>query len=262
MAGDSAREAARRMRAKADRLAMAADLYERGAEGERATADALAALPSEQWTVFHDLRWPVRRYANVDHVVVGSPGVFVIDSKNWVGAVSVRDGVLRQDGRARAKAVAGAREAARAVARLTRAIEPRQVHPVLCLVQQESVTGWAGEVMVCSTDKVTTMLQTRQPVLSYEQRRRVCAGLVASTRPQPVGARRVRAATPAGAGRVASLAAKLVPVGLVLTGFLVLTTTDAAQRFGEAFVSIFEADVDAPADETKRKQKDQDRQER
>lgn len=69
----------------------AAELYERGADGEAATAQALDALPKDQWTVFHDVRWPGRKLANVDHVVVGPGGVFVIDSKNWSGRVEVRD---------------------------------------------------------------------------------------------------------------------------------------------------------------------------
>lgn len=61
----------------------------RGADGEEGTAARLAALPNDQFTVFHDVRWPRRRYANFDHVVVGPDGVFVIDSKNWSGRIKV-----------------------------------------------------------------------------------------------------------------------------------------------------------------------------
>jgi hypothetical protein len=35
---------------------------------EQATADALTALPAERWTVMHDVRWPGRSVANIDHV--------------------------------------------------------------------------------------------------------------------------------------------------------------------------------------------------
>jgi hypothetical protein len=118
MAGESARAVAKRQREKAERLSRSAELYERGAEGEQATADALKLLPRDAWTVFHDVRWPGRRYANVDHVVVGPPGVFVIDSKNWSGSVTVRDDVLRQDGRSRERYVAAAADSALAVAEL------------------------------------------------------------------------------------------------------------------------------------------------
>ena len=64
--------------------------------------------------MFHDVRWPGRRRANLDHVVVGPSGVFVVDTKNWSGRIEVRVGVLRQDGRSREKAVTGVADAARA----------------------------------------------------------------------------------------------------------------------------------------------------
>ena len=62
--------------------------------------------------------WPGRRFANIDHVVVGPGGVFVIDSKNWSGDVRVVEGTLRQNGRSREKAVASAADASLAVAEL------------------------------------------------------------------------------------------------------------------------------------------------
>lgn len=169
MAGESARELARRQREKAERLARSAELYERGAEGEQRTAAVLAQLPEGSWTVFHDLRWPGRRYANVDHVVVGPPGVFVIDSKNWSGTISVRDNVLRQNGRARETAVSGAAEAAIAVGQLCRSVSINQVVPVLCFVRDEQVTGWSRDVVVCSTANLTTYLLSRPEVLTPAQ---------------------------------------------------------------------------------------------
>ena len=122
MAGESARESARRQREKAARLQRSAELWERGADGEQATAAALDALPKDTWTVFHDVHWPGRKYANVDHVAVGPSGIFVIDSKNWSGMITIRDNVLRQSGRAREDAVVGAAEAALAVARVAPSI--------------------------------------------------------------------------------------------------------------------------------------------
>jgi hypothetical protein len=169
MAGESARESARRQREKAERLQRSAELYARGAEGEEATAVELAALPAESWTVFHDLRWPGRRFANVDHMVVGPPGVFVIDSKNWSGTISVRGNVLRQNGRSREKDVVGAAESALAVGQLAPLLRPDLVHPVLCFVRDEQLTGWARDVMVCSTANLVTMLLSRPGVLTPEQ---------------------------------------------------------------------------------------------
>ena len=51
-----------------------------GAEGERWTAKELAKL--DGWTARHDLK---AKYGNVDHLVWGPGGVYVIDSKNWTG---------------------------------------------------------------------------------------------------------------------------------------------------------------------------------
>ena len=177
MAGESARESAVRQRAKGERLLRSAELWERGAEGEEATAAVLAQLPAATWTVFHDVRWPGRRYANVDHIVVGPPGVFVIDSKNWSGRITVEADVLRQNGRQRETTVAGAAEAGLAVGALVPSLSPRMVHPVLCFVREDALSGWARDVMVCSTGNLVSMLTTRPAVLDDVQRTQLCLDL-------------------------------------------------------------------------------------
>lgn len=160
-AGESAREVARQRREKAERLTRVADAWERGAAGEEATARALALLPPE-WTVLHDVRWPGRRKANIDHVVIGPGGVFVIDSKHWSGTVSVTGDVLRQNGRSRERVVAAAADAALAV---TGVIGQVPAVPVICFARDEPIAGWARDVMVCSTANVNEMLTSRPPVL-------------------------------------------------------------------------------------------------
>ena len=60
--------------------------WQRGAHGERRTAHLLDRLTREGFVVFHDLAVPGSP-ANVDHLVIGSTGVFVIDSKQWTGSV-------------------------------------------------------------------------------------------------------------------------------------------------------------------------------
>ena len=149
-------------------------------------------LPREEWTVFHDLRWPGRRFANVDHVVVGPPGVFVIDTKNWSGSITVRENVLMQNGRRREKAVVGAADAALAVAQLSSVVSPQHVFPVLCFVTPQPLTGHAREVMVCSTANVLTMLNTRPRALSEDTRRRLCVDLEPSFCPATEQAHRAR----------------------------------------------------------------------
>jgi hypothetical protein len=60
--------------------------WQRGAAGERHTARLLSRLARDSYVVFHDLAVPGSP-ANVDHLVIGSSGVFVIDSKQWTGSV-------------------------------------------------------------------------------------------------------------------------------------------------------------------------------
>jgi hypothetical protein len=63
--------------------------WERGAAGERRTALVLESLPGRRWSVWHDLAIPGSR-ANIDHVVVGRTGVWVVDTKTTRAAVSRR----------------------------------------------------------------------------------------------------------------------------------------------------------------------------
>jgi hypothetical protein len=60
--------------------------WQRGATGERRTARLLDRLTRDGFVVFHDLAMPGSP-ANVDHLVIGPSGVFVIDSKQWTGSV-------------------------------------------------------------------------------------------------------------------------------------------------------------------------------
>jgi hypothetical protein len=68
--------------------------WRRGAQGERRTAKRLRPLTQRGWVVLHDRAIPGFP-GNVDHLVIGPTGVFVVDSKLWSGrAVTVADGVL------------------------------------------------------------------------------------------------------------------------------------------------------------------------
>jgi hypothetical protein len=73
--------------------------WRRGAEGEKRTASALAALRHEGYVLLHDL--PDRRLSdrdlkgNIDHVVVSTAGVFLLDSKWLAGEASIEMDVVR-----------------------------------------------------------------------------------------------------------------------------------------------------------------------
>lgn len=167
MAGESARDRAERARAKAERLARYAEHWEKGADGESQTAAQLGRLGPD-WICSHDLRWPGRRLANIDHIAIGPGGIFVIDSKNWSGTLTVRDGVLRQNGYGREPAVAGCADSAIAVGELLPEYL-NAVKPVLCFVRDEPVEGWARDVMLCSTANLMEMLRIRPRLLSEAQ---------------------------------------------------------------------------------------------
>lgn len=65
--------------------------YQLGAWGESRTARTLMPLLEDGWFVVHDIsRW----ISNLDHVLVGPGGIFVLDTKNYQGTVTVERGQL------------------------------------------------------------------------------------------------------------------------------------------------------------------------
>jgi hypothetical protein len=66
------------------RPSLEAVVWRRGAVGERRTARLLGPLERQGWVVLHDLAVPGSR-ANIDHLVIGPGGIFVIDSKQYRG---------------------------------------------------------------------------------------------------------------------------------------------------------------------------------
>jgi hypothetical protein len=63
----------------------------RGAVGEQQTEEALLELP-EEWRTFHDVR---DGRGNWDHIAIGPPGVFAIDTKSYSSPASVESDTLR-----------------------------------------------------------------------------------------------------------------------------------------------------------------------
>jgi hypothetical protein len=92
-AGGSAWAKAEQLRERAARAQQAAERWERGATGEQRTAALLEPLEAAGFVVFHDLSLPGSR-ANLDHVVVGPTGVWLIDSKAYRGTLWISGDVL------------------------------------------------------------------------------------------------------------------------------------------------------------------------
>jgi Nuclease-related domain len=68
------------------RASTEASAWRTGARGERRTARRLRRLVRRGYVAFHDLAMPGSR-GNIDHLLIGPCGVFVIDSKQYTGRV-------------------------------------------------------------------------------------------------------------------------------------------------------------------------------
>jgi hypothetical protein len=87
-----------------------------GAEGEKATARMLRPLLDRGWTLFNDID---TEHGNIDHVLIGPAGIFMLESKRLAGRVRVEAGKLvvrwhedPEDGYENASIVSRARGAA------------------------------------------------------------------------------------------------------------------------------------------------------
>src|SRR4029079_12261113 len=69
-----------------------------GAAGELQTARILDPIAGLGYVVMHDLRISMSR-ANIDHLVIGPTGVFVVETKNVKGKVHLGGGGVRMGGR-------------------------------------------------------------------------------------------------------------------------------------------------------------------
>ncbi|MFI0480876.1 UvrD-helicase domain-containing protein [Actinomadura sp. 9N215] len=77
--------------------------WEAAGEAERQVAATLMALTATGWQLLVDRRWPGTPAANVDMILIGPPGVFVIDVKRWrdppgVGGGRLLSGAEPRDG--------------------------------------------------------------------------------------------------------------------------------------------------------------------
>ncbi len=140
--------------------------WRRGATGERVTAWWLGRLP-DGWHLFNDI--PVgERGANIDHVIVGPPGVFTVNAKNltgkiWVGARSIRHNGHKTD--YLPKSVAEAKRASRLLSSVLG--RPVEVRPILAILAD----GWTvkeepTDVLVAAPRGVKDWLKRQPATLS------------------------------------------------------------------------------------------------
>ena len=175
-AGDGAAEQSRlaaervaRLKRQLDRAERATKAWDAGAVGERVVADKLSELVPHGWYVLHDVHWPGRPKANLDHVLVGPGGVVVVDSKNWTGEVRVASGVLWQGRYARTQAVEGALAQCAAVASVLAPPHRRLVRPLICMAAQPDLFGVTNsDVAVAGSQRVVGTIEALPPVLDHQ----------------------------------------------------------------------------------------------
>ena len=92
MAAESGEKRATRFReleahhaAKAENYRKMAERIEKGNAGENQVAGLLDVLDGAGWHVLNDRYQSAQSRVNIDHILIGPPGVCVIDSKNWSG---------------------------------------------------------------------------------------------------------------------------------------------------------------------------------
>ncbi|MEW9871537.1 nuclease-related domain-containing protein [Arthrobacter sp. HS15c] len=175
-AGDSAAEQSRLAAERVARLKRQLDLAERatkswdtGAVGERVVADRLSQLIPHGWYVLHDVHWPGRPKAILDHVLVGPGGIVVVDAKNWTGEVRVSSGVLWQGRYSRTQSVEGALAQCAAVASVLSPPHRRLVRPLICMAAQPDLFGiTSSDVAVAGVERVVSAVTALPAVLDQQ----------------------------------------------------------------------------------------------
>ncbi|MBT3194707.1 MAG: NERD domain-containing protein [Verrucomicrobia bacterium] len=139
----------------------------KGAHGEELVARALARLP-ETFAVFHGIAADSHCLlsqggGDLDHVVVGPAGLFVIETKNWSGDLHIENGELTADGEQ------PSRPPLEQVKRASSALKARLQHaagvdieitPILCFASNRLRSGVQGSsgVLVCNADQITSVI--------------------------------------------------------------------------------------------------------
>ncbi|MGP4032921.1 nuclease-related domain-containing protein [Pseudarthrobacter sp. 1C304] len=147
-AGDRAAEQSRlaaervqRLRRELEQAERNAHAWSAGAAGEAAVADRMTRLEALGWLALHDVHWPGRPKANLDHILVGPGGILIVDAKNWSGDVQLSHGVLRQNGYNKESTVSGILQQCSALAALLEPEHRRLVQGWICLVGQPHLQG-------------------------------------------------------------------------------------------------------------------------
>ncbi len=204
-----------------------------GASGEEQVADALLGLEQLGWVIMHDVAWPGRPRANLDHVLIGPGGVLIVDTKNWSGTVTVDTARgLRCNGYRKAKEVTGIEAARQAVLPLVPGVVPELVASIICLAaQDQEPVRLDGGTVVVGRAQLRQHLIDLPPVLTAQGVVEVAMSLGPAVQRlvNSVPTQATRGSKPAGRPKsrkrkdrgLGPTAAKLAVLGVLIGGFLV-----------------------------------------
>ena len=141
---------------------------------------SLALLP-KSFTVFHGIAAHSQSLipqggADLDHVVVGPAEIFVIETKNWNGTITIEHGDLVCDGEPPSRPpldqVKDATNALRT--RLRSVVEAEiEITPILCFASGRLPAGQQGAagVLVCNIEQLPSIIQNSGETPLSEQTR-------------------------------------------------------------------------------------------
>ena len=143
------------------------ELFMKGARGEEWVAHELAFLPAP-YVVFHGLHVEKRgflaQHGDYDHVVVGPSGVFVVETKNWSGQITIQDGRILYNGLKPDRSPLDQVKAA--VTELRRRLgktlkSPPAVRPIICFAAGQIAGGRQGiaGAMLCDIANLNFVIQ-------------------------------------------------------------------------------------------------------
>src|SRR3954468_19146885 len=127
--------------------------FRAGGLGEQRAASGvqqvLVDLGSSDWHLLADRRWPGTRRANLDLLLVGPPGVLLLDAKTWAEPRSEGGSLWRGQLNADEE-LEKVRDAADAVAAILAdvGLAPTAVHPVILLVGRKAPAVQVGGITV------------------------------------------------------------------------------------------------------------------
>jgi len=159
-----------------------------GADGEAHTGRLLESLEADGFRVLHDRKIPGARSANIDHIVIGRPGIYVVETKSYTGALQIRGDEVFVAGRRKNGWIDEVdREAAAVRSALANEIAAHgwTVTPIIC-VHRADLPWFRSEVQgvrIVSGKDLVKRLRKADPVLSPADVDRIADLAAARLRP-------------------------------------------------------------------------------